>query len=175
MTWTRVLACWLLAAVLGVVFAVTGVERPPRGGEVPAPSGSPEPRRAYDLARETLRRIEVRRGDLSVVLERGDAGWRAVEPATRTIPIGLVQAFVGQLVDGGGGERIDGDPRDPSYGLARPQLVIFADAASGADMTLAVGDRTPTGTAAYGLVEEEGAVVLVGLNLLYYADLLFGG
>ena len=40
-------------------------------------------------------------------------------------------------------------------------------------MPITVGEQTPTGTAAYARREGGGPVLLVGLNLLYYADLLF--
>lgn len=186
MTWTRAALCWLAALLLGLVVLVAGpadeaqesaVAADPSTGQ-PAPAASvapglPAPEPGYVLDAATLDRVELRRGDTAVVLERTGAAWKVAAPTDRVIPAGLVQAFVAQLVDSGHGERIGDDADDPAFGLARPLFTI--DASGGGErLRLAIGARTPAGTAAYALVEQHGRVVLVGLNLLYYADLLFG-
>lgn len=191
MTWTRAALCWVAALLLGIVVLAS---RPAEeagqanllagqdaGAPAPAASGvpaAPAPEPGYVLDAATLARVEVRRGEATVVLERGEAGWKVALPTDRVIPPGLVQAFVEQLVDSGRGERIGqigegGEGGDAAFGLAKPVLTIDASG-GGRDLRLAIGARTPAGTAAYALVEEQGRVVLVGLNLLYYADLLLG-
>ncbi len=187
MTWTRAAACWLLAAFLLLVLRATAPAPEVRRGEdvasaaarpagevvAVAPASEPTPVHAYDLDPAKLDRVEVWRGDRVVVLERTGDVWRATAPGDRVIPAGLVQAFVQQLVDGGHGERIGDDASDPAFGLATPGTRI--EAWSGDErLRLAVGARTPAGAAAYALLEPGNRVVLVGLNLLYYADLLLG-
>lgn len=195
MTWTRAALCWLAALLLGIVVLASrpaeesgqpdlpagqdvGAPAPVAGGVAgaPAPAAAPAPEPGYVIDSATLARVEVRRGDATVVLERGESGWKVAVPTDRVIPSGLVQAFVEQLVDSGRGERIgeigDGGG-DAAFGLAKPALTIDASG-GGQQLRLAIGVRTPAGTAAYALVEEHGRVVLVGLNLLYYADLLLG-
>ncbi|MEW6268973.1 MAG: DUF4340 domain-containing protein [Thermodesulfobacteriota bacterium] len=175
MTWKGSFVCWLVAALLAAVYVGTADE-PPAARDLPgvAPR-TPVPReRGYEIDPAALRSVEVRRGERAVLLERGDRAWKVVEPADRTIPGGLVQAFVDQLVDGGESERVADDAANPAYGFESPQLQVTATDSRGKRLTLVVGTRTPTGTAAYGRIEEDGIVVLVGLNLLYYADLLLG-
>jgi hypothetical protein len=175
-TWTRAAACWLVAVVLAVAYLAGEPSRAPEVGpaQAVAPTPVPAAERAYTLDATALRTVELRRGDESVLLERHDGGWAVKHPTDRTIPGGLVQAFVDQLVDGGEGERVAEESRNPAFGFAAPQLRVIATDAAGKPFTLVVGAATPTGTAAYGRIEEEGAVVLVGRNLLYYADLLLG-
>lgn len=185
MTWARAALCWAVALLLGLVVLASGPKDDPSvpsadgvtSGAAPAPTAAavaePESQPGYVLDPAKLARVEVRRGDRAVILERAGERWTVAAPTDRTIPYGLVQAFVEQLVDSGQGERIGDDARDPAFGLEAPQVTI--DASGGGErLTLAIGSRTPTGTAAYALVEQQGRVVLVGLNLLYYADLLLG-
>lgn len=190
MTWSRALLCWLVAAALLVVLRLTEPAAPPpvvtgASGEplpadaaVPVPSPSPapvaQPQRAYDLEAAKLLRVEVRRGDRTVILEQSDGRWRVVQPTDRVIPYGLVQAFVEQLVDSGHGDRISDDAKDPAFGFATPGARIEADSQGGGRLSLLLGARTPTGTAVYALEEHDGRVVSVGLNLQYYVDLLLG-
>jgi len=171
-SWSRALACWVLAGVLALAYLGSAPSAPPAVERAPEPPPARE--RAYTLDPAALRTVELRRGEDEIVLERRDGGWAVAQPTDRTIPAGLVQAFVEQLVDGGAGERVGDDPHDPAFGFGEPQLRVTATGADGMRFTLVVGAMTPTGTAAYGRVGEQGAVVLVGRNLLYYADLLFG-
>lgn len=175
MTWKGSALCWLVAALLAAFYYATA-EGPPPSRELPGvtPIAAPPRERGYEIDAAALRSVEVRRGERAVVLERADRAWKVVEPADRAIPGGLVQAFVDQLVDGGASERVADDAGNPDYGFDSPQLLVMATDVSGKSLTLVVGSRTPTGTAAYGRVDEQGVVVLVGLNLLYYADLLLG-
>ena len=50
--------------------------------------------------------------------------------------------------------------------------IEIVDSLCGAASTLAIGDRTPTGTGAYARCGTAGSVRLVGLSLDYYAELL---
>ncbi|HZR83283.1 MAG TPA: DUF4340 domain-containing protein [Candidatus Binatia bacterium] len=118
--------------------------------------------------------VELRRGEDVVAWERReDGGWRVTAPAGRAIPAGLLDAFNEQLLAVGIGERFEGDANDPAFGFQHPTLRITVVGEDGRRVMLVVGDRTPTGTSAYARREGGDAVVLVGLNLLYYADLLF--
>ncbi|MBY0279385.1 DUF4340 domain-containing protein [Candidatus Binatia bacterium] len=190
MTWLQALGCWVVAGLLLVVLRITAPAPPPPivdgSAEAPAPAASAvpsalaerapvaEPQRAYELDPAKLTRIEVRRGDRTVILEQADGRWKVVQPTDRVIPFGLVSAFVEQLVDSGHGERISDDARDPAFGFAAPTVRIDAQSADGGKLTLVLGARTPAGTAVYALEEHDGRVVSVGLNLQYYVDLLMG-
>lgn len=178
MSWGRALWCWIVAIALGGVYVVTQPEPAPTPlamATVPAPVATAGTEQAYELDAKALQRVEVRRGTAAVTLESVDGRWQvAASPAQRTIPAGLVQAFIDQLVDSGHGERVGEDPADSAYGLEGATLRIDAIEKSGQRLSLVVGAKTPTGTAAYALLEPQGVVILVGLSLVYYADLLLG-
>ena len=174
MTWPRALLCWLAAALCAALYFAAGPRPAPTPDRMALPTPAPAAERGYELDAAKLSRVEVRRGDARVVLERDGDRWRVAAPTDRSIPAGLVQAFVDQLVDSGHGERIADDGHNAAFGFATPELRIDAGDAGGKRLSLVVGARTPAGTAAYALVEQQGIVVLVGLNLLYYANLLFG-
>jgi hypothetical protein len=181
-TWARAAACWVLAAILLLVLRATAPSPEADPATAPdvataEPAASPDDdaaQKAYDVDLARLDRVEVRRDDRVVVLERTGEAWKVVTPTDRVIPPGLVQAFVQQLADSGHGERIGDDASDPAFGLAAPGTHIEAWSDDGSRLRLAVGARTPAGTSAYALVEPDHRVVLLGLNLLYYADLLLG-
>lgn len=199
MTWSRALLCWLIAAVLLVVLRVTEPPPPspviddastvataaagqddaaaPARAASAASTPATTPPRAYELDASRLTRVEVRRGDRTVILTQADGRWQVVEPTDRVIPPGLVQALVEQLVDSGHGEHIaDGADKvqDAAFGFATPTARIDADTRDAPRLSLVLGARTPAGTAVYALDERNGRVVSVGLNLLYYVDLLLG-
>jgi len=180
-TWARALLCWLAAGLLALVYLGSAPAPAPApmpkqvAAAAPAPAASPaESLPGYVLDPATLARVEVRRGETAVVLARAGDRWQVQVPTDRVIPGGLVQAFVDQLVDSGHGERIAEDPQDPAFGFTTPQVVIETTDQGGARLRLVVGAPTPTGAAAYALLEPDGRVVLLGRNLLYYADLLLG-
>jgi hypothetical protein len=184
MTWGRALLCWLVAGVLLLVVRATEppavVDTRRDGVDAVAAANAPPPApeatagRAYDVDAAAIERVEVRRGDRTVVLRQKDGAWTVVAPTDRVIPPGLVQALVTQLVDSGHGERIAEAPDDPAFGFASPTARIDVQLRGGGNLSLALGARTPAGTAVYALEEHDGRVVTVGLNLLYYVDLLFG-
>jgi hypothetical protein len=170
MSWTRAAVYWLVALALAAIYV---------GGEdavrtASAPSATPTPLADRTEVPLPLKRIEVRRDDVVIAWERRPEGaWTVVEPAGTSIPAGLLDAFAEQVATISAGEHFDGDADDPAFGLERPGLRIALVGEDGRTLALVVGERTPTGTAAYARREGGGPVLLVGLNLLYYSDLLF--
>ena len=171
MSWGRALAVWLVAGLL-IAVCVADLQRvaPPTPAAVPAvqPTGPA----AVELP-HPARAIEIRRGQEVVAWERAENGWHVTAPAGRAIPGGLLDAFAEQLASIGLGEHFDGAGGDQAFGLDSPKLRIAVVGEDGRRAALIVGERTPTGTSAYARREEGGAVLLVGLNLVYYSDLLF--
>lgn len=111
-----------------------------------------------------------------VVACRREAGgaWQVEEPAGKSIPRGLLDAFAEQLGAAREAERIEGGaaPVPAEFGLDHPATLIAWTGDGGRRGTLAIGDRTPTGTGAYARCGTAGSVRLVGLSLVYYAELL---
>ncbi|MEY4948194.1 MAG: hypothetical protein RL698_405 [Pseudomonadota bacterium] len=111
-----------------------------------------------------------------VVACRREAGgaWQVEEPAGKSITRGLLDAFAEQLGAAREAERIEGGaaPVPAEFGLDHPAMLIAWTGDGGRRGTLAIGDRTPTGTGAYARCGTAGSVRLVGLSLVYYAELL---
>jgi hypothetical protein len=175
MSWRAALRCWALALVLVALYAWTeppaggGAPRiPARGATAPEEPGPP----AYDLARDRVAAVEIRRGDQMVRWVPSGTGWRIEQPPGASVPQGVLDAFVDQLVDGAASERLDGPPVSDT-GLENPALRIRVEEVGGGRLTLMIGNRTPTATAVYGRVEESGTLFVAGLSFLTYADLLF--
>lgn len=172
MSWKRAIAYWLFAGLLALAYLGDRVVTPDRTGTLP-------PLQRAEIAglgidRESLRSVELERGDALVAWERAAQGWRVVKPVGRSIPPGLLEAFVDQLVESAANERLGDDLSDVSqYGFGEPSFTVRVTAAEGKRLTLLVGERTPTRTSSYGRIEGSGVVFLVGANLTYYADLLF--
>lgn len=122
--------------------------------------------------------IRISRGALAVAWRRGSAGaWTVESPAGAAIPPGLLAAFAEQLDVVREGERIDAAGPDSDFGLEGPSLRIEWTGAGGGRADLRVGNRTPAGTAWYARnsgAGADGAVRIVGANLVYYADLVLG-
>lgn len=171
MSWSRALLCWLVAAAIGALW-LADLRRDAGRGAVLVPHAS-ESAAGVSLPRQP-RLVELRRGDTLVAWERtGEGRWRVTAPAGRAIPAGLLDAFVEQLAALANAERLDGNASDPAFGLVGSTLLVATVGEDGRRAEIRIGDRTPTGTAAYARLEPGGPVLLVGLNLLYYADLLF--
>jgi len=120
-------------------------------------------------------RIRISRGDLAVAWRReADATWKVEAPAGKSIPPGLLAAFAEQLDAVREGERLEAPGPDADFGLDHPSLRIEWSGPGDRRGTILVGGRTPTGTAWYGRVGADGAVRIVGSNLVYYADLVLG-
>ena len=123
--------------------------------------------------RVTSIRIESRGLVVACRREAGGA-WQVEEPAGKSIPRGLLDAFAEQLGAAREAERIEGGaaPVPAEFGLDHPATLIAWTGDGGRRGTLAIGDRTPTGTGAYARCGTAGSVRLVGLSLVYYAELL---
>jgi hypothetical protein len=170
-SWLRALGYWLVAGVLAVIYW-TG-QRPAVVDhlEVEAPGA---PAAAFTIDREALRAVELRRGEVAIEFERSGNAWRVRKPAGAPIALGLIDAFVDQLGDAATGEQIGNEGGDPgAFGFTQPSFTVSVRQADGPPLELVVGDRTPTRTASYARIAGSPTVFVVGLNLTYYADLLF--
>jgi Domain of unknown function (DUF4340) len=173
MSWLRVAVYWGAALLLAAVYLLGGGRNPDAGMPRTAPAAD-RPAASTQIP-TPVRLVELERGGALVAWERPEAGgaWRVTSPPGRAIPPGLLEAFVDQLAAVSKGEHFEAGADDPAFGLEHPGLRISVVGEDGRKVELVVGDRTPTGTAAYARSVAGGPVFLVGLNLLYYTDLLF--
>jgi Domain of unknown function (DUF4340) len=172
MSWRRVLVYWGFAVILGALY----LHGQPGGVARQTADTIPQAvQTSFKIDRDAVRSLELKRSELSIEIEKADGRtWRVTRPAGHVIPTGLIDAFVDQLADASSGEQIDDQGSDASvYGFDAPSLVVRIGVQAAAPIELVVGDRTPTRTASYARVVGLQGVFVVGLNLTYYADLLF--
>jgi hypothetical protein len=103
----------------------------------------------------------------------GGAAWEVVEPPGSRVPPDLVAAVVAAVTDQPDFEVVSAaaPATAAEFGLAAPQarLTLADDDRS---VTLLIGARNPAQTAVYAQREGGDEVVLLGLNVQYYVDLV---
>jgi hypothetical protein len=172
MSWTRATAYWLVAGLL--LWAYVALQPRARGGGDVEVARQASRSTVLSVDPETVESVELKRGDATIAWQRKGRGWELRLPTGKAIPVGLLEAFVDQLGDAGRGEELDGSGTENAYyGLEEPSFVVTVRSTDREPITLVVGARTPTKTASYARVQGSKPVLVVGLNLTYYADLMF--
>jgi hypothetical protein len=104
-------------------------------------------KRVLDFDREAVNRIEASWPDGGVVLERGDAGWKVVQPVEAPADGEIVDGLLSDLAFLRAGGFADDPPPDEETGLDRPAFAVrLSGPASGEDgeaweVSLAIGSR----------------------------------
>ncbi|MEO6026270.1 MAG: DUF4340 domain-containing protein [Candidatus Binatia bacterium] len=173
MSWRRVAVIYaVLAALAGWVFVVDGGAPDP---EIPA-AVAPAPS-LLDTAASAVTALTFRKEGTVVRAQRLEQRWTVIEPAGVKIPPDLFDATVATLTTGQPAEELSQEPASAyaAYGLATPGTTLevsFGEAAP--PILVSLGDENPTRTAVYARRSDRPAIFLVGLNLRYYIDLVFG-
>jgi hypothetical protein len=169
MTWTRAtyLAIWGVLSVYYVAFrtVTAGAEHAARAvriGEPVRPTPAAAVTRLSLDAHGTRLRCELR-----------DGQWAVVEPADSRVPADLIAAIVATLTEL---PPVDVVPatagtRAAEFGLEEHSVRLTVGTGS-EEVRLQLGARNPSQTAVYARRDDEEEIVLVGLNVQYYVDLL---
>lgn len=170
MTWRKTLAYWVLFVVMSGYFAL--FERRP------APPSEPEIQRekVLSLMGDEVAAFTLRRDRREVRFERRDRRWQAVAPRDARVPHDLVAALVETLTEKQEAEVIEASPKTEelgAFGLDHPASVFEIRASDGRTFTVEVGNRNPPRTAIYVRTNLSPRVMLAGLNVEYYGDLIF--
>ena len=163
MPWTRALLYVLVSAVLVAVYTATAPPPPPSPASAPPPPDAPTP------SIDTLR-LEARG---RMVRAARDAGqWQVVEPTGATIPGDLIAALIAAVLETPA-DPVTTDPERPAdFGLDTPWARLSFGRPNGAPVTLVLGSANPAETGVYGQLEGNPQVMLLGLNVRYYIDLV---
>jgi hypothetical protein len=169
LTLRKTLAYWTLAALLFAFYWT--VER------VPGPPGEQEVKkeRVLPMFSDEVVTFIVERDGRSAAFERKDKRWKIVSPKGAEVPSDLVAALVETLAEKQDAEVIADSPKEDdlrSYGLDKPSTVYEVKAADGKKVRVEVGSKNPTRTAMYARSDQSPRVLLVGLNIEYYGDLV---
>ncbi len=169
MRWSHVVLLYLVAALLGAQYWFVERVRPPAD----APQETVRPK-LVALDADAVAAIRLHRGGRTMVMQRPDGRWVAVEPAGVAVPNDLVRAFLQAIV----AAEVIHPVEAPAGGL---ESYGFGDGATSVDLTLqdgrtlalTLGGTNPTGTALYARRAESPPIVLIGRQVRYYEDLLF--
>jgi len=167
MTWRRAGTYFGLFVVLTAYYVAT--EPSSQAGKPQLPA-----RRSFlEIAPEDVQAVAIESNGLTVRCVRDGARWRTEQPARATVPSDLVGALVDQLTQVPDVEVVDEQgERAAQFGLVPPQGTVKLILKSGRAIAVALGARNPAQTAVYGRVEGATRVVLLGLNVRYYQELI---
>lgn len=173
MSWRRVAVIYaVLLALAGWVFVV---DPGAPDAEMPAPvAAAPS---LLDTEASAVTALTFRREGKVVRAQRVEQRWTVIEPNGVKIPPDLFDATVATLTVGQPAEELSQEPAnaDAAYGLATPATTLEVSLGESAPPILvSLGDENPTRTAVYARRSDRPAIFLVGLNLRYYIDLVFG-
>lgn len=170
MSWRRTLTYWMLFTLLGGYYWVFERRAAP-------PSEVQLAReKVLNVYTDEVSAITLRRGGKEIRCERRDKRWQIVKPPGAKVPGDLVAALVENLTEKQEAEEIVGNPKPEdlqAYGLTEEASLVDVELASGKKFSVKLGGRNPPQTAIYAQTSVAPRVLLVGLNVQYYADLLY--
>lgn len=159
---------WALFLILAAYYV--GVEREPAGQ-----AAAHLTRAAFlTVPEEQIEALQVRRGDLLVRCRHSEGRWKVVDPPGSSVPSDLIAGLISNLTQLPDVEVVADQGGDlAQFGLDTPVSELVLTLASGAPITVRLGNRNPAGTAVYAQRSTSDRVYLIGLNVRYYEDLLF--
>lgn len=168
MRWRQVILLWIVCAALGAQWwLVERVRTPPLD-----PDAMPRAR-FLDVRMADVAAIRLERSGRRLVIRRDGGYWRVVEPAGVAVPSDLVAAFMDALVTAEEIEQVPsttGDVRTFGFDDDAGRVELTMTGAPPAVVLL--GGENPTGTAVYARRANGPGIVMIGRNVLYYAQLL---
>ena len=160
MSWTRALVYVALAVVLAAALWVTTPPAPPP----PPPSrAQPGPDIVALAVTEGAHRVEAR---------RVDGRWQVAPPYGDTVTSDLVDALLAAILDAPAEPVASDGEQRADFGLDEPSARVELTRREGRPVTLLVGRTNPAETGVYGQLECNPQIVLMGLNVRYYIDLM---
>ena len=170
MTWRSTLACWIAAALLGAYY-VAFERRPAPRSEIQAAR-----EKVLDVYSDEVTAVTLRRDGREIRCERKDKRWQVVQPEGVKVPPDVVSALIENLTDKQEAERISDAPKPEdlqAFGLTESSPEVEIELSGGKKLSVKLGAPNPSQTAIYAQTSISPRVLLVGVNVQYYADLLF--
>ncbi len=170
MTWPRALvyvASWLLLTIFYVATE-------PPSPTVARPAGeSPRTHSPFELKAGEVSEVRLEAGGSRVDAVRVEGRWQVREPAGAAVPADLISAVVSAVLDSDRAEVIRlPQGRAAEFGLLHPGARIVLTCADGRSVDVELGTRNPAQTAVYARRDGSSDVVLLGVDVLYYLDLV---
>jgi uncharacterized protein DUF4340 len=166
----RTIAYWVLFAVLVGYYWIIEHRAAP-------PSEIRQAReKVLDVFSDDVVALTLRREGNEIRCERRDKRWQIVKPADAKVPADLVSALIENLTDKQEAEEISASPKPEdlqTFGLSDASPEIEVEVSGGKTMKIKLGARNPPQTAIYAQTNTKPRILLVGVNVQYYADLLY--
>ncbi|MBI2963973.1 MAG: DUF4340 domain-containing protein [Deltaproteobacteria bacterium] len=169
MTWRTTLVYWVLLGLLAGYYAAVESKARPVSEIVVARE------KVLGVYADEVMAITLRRDGQDVRCERRDKRWTMVQPRDAKVPADLISVLVDNLTEKQEAEEISAAPPPEelrAFGLADASTVLEVELAGGKTASVKLGARNPPQTAVYAQTSLSPRVLLVGLNVQYYADLL---
>ena len=103
----------------------------------------------FDLKAEDVARVEVVDSGKTAAVERGDAGWKVVDPPTEGADASRIDSAVGQLTKLNATRKLEDATDLASYGLSAPSIKLTIKMKDGSSQELLIGSKTPDQSAFY--------------------------
>ncbi|HEY2775531.1 MAG TPA: DUF4340 domain-containing protein [Candidatus Binatia bacterium] len=169
MSWPRIVLYWTLAAVLTLHLA--GIRKQWEAAVAPA---TPESMPFLEAVPERIDRVRMEKDGLAVQFEKKDGRWIVTEPEGVSPPGDVVDAVLESFATLPPIEIVEkGVEHEGQFGLVPPRARIRIEQQGTLVSTIVLGDLSPTRTAVYAKRSGKDEVALIGLNSMYYIDLVF--
>ncbi len=163
MTWRRAVLYWLVAlGIFGLRHALIqfSARTPATGAKASA----------VDPAEFTG--LTVESGEIHISATRSGERWHLVGPITQ-VPGDLLSAIAESLATVGDAQVVSVSGEHPEqYALDPPLMTVSADRTGKPPFRVYLGAPNPAGVAVYGRIDGEAPILLIGLQLRSYLDLL---
>ncbi|HSD10434.1 MAG TPA: DUF4340 domain-containing protein [Candidatus Binatia bacterium] len=171
MTWRSTIMWWIAAALLGAYYVA--LERRP----APPTEIQMAREKVLDVYGDEVTAVTLRREGHEIRCEHKDQRWQVVKPEGAKVPPDLVSALIENLTDKQEAQRISDAPSAEdlqAFGLTESAPEVEIELSGGRKLSVKLGARNPPQTAIYAQTSVSPRVLLVGVNVQYYADLLYG-
>jgi len=170
LSWRKTLTYWAVFACLLVYYAAA--ER----GAGPVSEITAQREKILPIYSDDVTAVTLRREGKEVRCEKREKRWQIVKPEGAKVPADLVSALVENLTDKQEAEEIQATPKPDdlqAFGLTDTSTTVEVDVSDGRKLSVKFGTRNPPQTAIYAQTSLSPRVLLIGVNVQYYADLLY--
>jgi hypothetical protein len=120
--------------------------------------------------------VTLRREGKEIHCEKREKRWQVVRPEGAKAPADLVAALVENLTDRQEAEEMQVSPKPEdlaAFGLTDSSQTLEFQVTDGRKLVVKLGSRNPPQTAVYAQTSISPRVLLIGVNVQYYTDLLY--
>jgi hypothetical protein len=174
MTWRRAWAYVAVFVALACFHSFSNRQTLPQNEaeEVSPPDATP-PIPFLAAKPEEVDEVEIEMSGQYAQIKRLGTAWQVVQPPGREVSADLVSALLTAVLEIPEVEVVGlRDDRTTEFGLDAPTVELRLRTASGTSLTIRLGTLNPARTAVYANGSGTRDVVLLGLNVRYYLDLV---